>query len=822
MKYFLVYFDILGYGEKAKREAKQTGRPVEDIRHSYVASLECRLTELKREGIIAESKRSAYGDDWLVFTDSMWKALKTIGCLFTAKLQLAVAVGVEHYEDSNLLIRNDSTIGFLRTRIVPKYAAFHKKAHGHSSQRTFVLFTQEACKELGSTDIGVEPYRAAGFHCIDQAAFERKLQVFDFLNRIGSSRVDYRDIERLYVEPKNGSHIREILEKHNIVFIIGDAEMGKTYTAIRLLLDYFRKGYQPIYYPEEDRESQWRFIREGQEMTRKAIYLEDPWDKVEFKHTGGICRSIGDLIRRARRCDCKVIITSRERVFTEFIKRIETVEDVTACVHHISLPSAYAETERRRILDNYIQVFRPKWKNNRTLCLKAVQLVRDRLHTPMSIKQFVNNTLEAHRESELLVGVETAAAETKLCFTREIWEMFRKQSYDRLIFLSFPCFTSHAATLEMSRGCYRAVVKDLRDMGYSPLQAKEFNTLLSEFGKILEIDTRYNCLRYVHPLYREAYESTLLEQRKPSDLSKHIFSKVVVELSRIDQFGNRASMIVHNHFEQVPVEVREHLLNKIVKRDPSGAALTIAMRFTQVSAELQSLLPDLLSDNRGADSVAVAISYGFDGLPSHLRSRFLLDLVSRDQAAATIVRCMRWSFLGLSPTVRNKLLPKLAEKNGAVSSLAVVVLEYFEHIPVTLRGRLLLALSSKDQAAKNIARAVADYFPQIPGQLRNRLLRRLSKRKCAGYPVARAILDHISDVPEDIRTLLRDLWQETQAHILFLLRLAPLEAMKAISTVYSEIGADFALRILAELGDNQDPEIRDAARSLRESLESTQ
>ena len=61
MKYFL-YFDILGYEEKARGEAKQTGRPVEDIRHSYTGSLEWRLTELKKEGLIVDSKGDSFGD----------------------------------------------------------------------------------------------------------------------------------------------------------------------------------------------------------------------------------------------------------------------------------------------------------------------------------------------------------------------------------------------------------------------------------------------------------------------------------------------------------------------------------------------------------------------------------------------------------------------------------------------------------------------------------------------------------------------------------------------------------------------------------------
>jgi len=93
MKYFLVYLDILGYGEKAKREAERAGRPVEDIRDSYIASLESRLTELERGGVVATQKTTGYGDDWLVFTDTVWKALRIVSYMLEAKIPLAVAVG---------------------------------------------------------------------------------------------------------------------------------------------------------------------------------------------------------------------------------------------------------------------------------------------------------------------------------------------------------------------------------------------------------------------------------------------------------------------------------------------------------------------------------------------------------------------------------------------------------------------------------------------------------------------------------------------------------------------------------------------------------
>lgn len=165
------------------------------------------------------------------------------------------------------------------------YKKWYEEKYKKSVEQTFILLTPEAYKELESQKIKTiarEPYESADFYLLEQEEFNRKLEVLEFLEKIGSQRIEYREIEELYVKPENYEEIERILKDNNIVFIIGDAEIGKTYTAIKLLFEFFKEEYEPVYIPEERKNEQWMFVRHKTELEEKAVYLEDPWGKVEF------------------------------------------------------------------------------------------------------------------------------------------------------------------------------------------------------------------------------------------------------------------------------------------------------------------------------------------------------------------------------------------------------------------------------------------------------------------------------------------------------------------------------------------------------------
>ena len=531
----LVYLDILGFEKRAKKDAEKTSLKSNEVREAYRKRIESKLSKLKasktkqeypkKECSIVSFVQQVTLDSWLLFTDDAWNAFKSIGEVLKTGLPMEIVIGVKEFKESQsreeLVTLKDETIAYLKSDILTSYRKIRDKKIG----QTFVLLTKEVYDSIDSPNIShAKLYKSSKgeqFYLIEKDQLEKMLISLKFLEKLGSKRPEYREIDALYVEPKSYDQITNILKVHNAVFIVGDAGMGKTYTAIKLLFDYYREGYEPIYFREEERELQWKFIKEKQELEGKAIFLEDPWDKVEFKSTGSLFKDVGSLVREVKRCNCKVILSSREKVFREFVKRKETVEDLWSYTCVLALGSAYTRKELTRILRNYIDVFKPPWSKNKSLRKIAFEFAEQNLNTPISIKEFVDNTIDTKNEKSLLVGGKKAAEETRISFAREIEEMFRRGLYDHLVFLSFPFVT--AVDVEIARSSYWEVLKGMKKLGYDLIRAKDFDTLIEEFIRIVEIDTKSNWTRYIHPLYQQAFGSTLTCDGKPSDISKKIF-----------------------------------------------------------------------------------------------------------------------------------------------------------------------------------------------------------------------------------------------------------------------------------------------------------
>jgi hypothetical protein len=59
------------------------------------------------------------------------------------------------------------------------------------------------------------------------------LKISDFLYKVGLESELYKWINELYIPPLEYEEIKDVLKEKRIVFITGEREYGKTYTALR-------------------------------------------------------------------------------------------------------------------------------------------------------------------------------------------------------------------------------------------------------------------------------------------------------------------------------------------------------------------------------------------------------------------------------------------------------------------------------------------------------------------------------------------------------------------------------------------------------------
>ncbi len=184
MEYIIIYVDLMGFEDGAQKEAEKTGRPVEDIRNSWRSSIEIRLKN-------TIEYRSASLDSWLLYSVDFENVLKSIEEILKANLPLEIAVDItesNHTKEStilDLIVLNDKTIKFLKSKIIRKYSDWYKSQHhGESPTDTFILFAEN--KEFDPKPIGSKPDPSAEYYLLKREELKRLVAKFD-LDKIFNS-----------------------------------------------------------------------------------------------------------------------------------------------------------------------------------------------------------------------------------------------------------------------------------------------------------------------------------------------------------------------------------------------------------------------------------------------------------------------------------------------------------------------------------------------------------------------------------------------------------------------------------------------------------
>lgn len=151
------------------------------------------------------------------------------------------------------------------------------------------------------------------------------LRIKQFLQKIHAEESEiYNKISDIFVAPTEYDRISTILKKKRIVFLTGTRENGKTYTAVRLLWEYFNNGYDPKWFSREqvldqtfdERTSRFRKILQS----RSIVLIDDLFGKTEYERNEGFERNFKTLIDTVTNSeDAYLIVTSREEIFKEFL-----------------------------------------------------------------------------------------------------------------------------------------------------------------------------------------------------------------------------------------------------------------------------------------------------------------------------------------------------------------------------------------------------------------------------------------------------------------------------------------------------------------------
>jgi len=695
-KKYLIYLDILGFEGLAKEMAEGTPFEEDKIRQDYLSDpLKEKIEGIEREGIqtpkgISEIEGS---DNYVLIVDNIQTAFELVGKLTTIKIPhedyefipLEVALGTKKIDEDIEVrpINRKEIIKFLKEDVIKSYRSYYENKNDKKIKETFVLFTQEFFDDLEPLDKKYcerISHRNETFFVADLEKIQQRARVFEFLEKIGRpDNTWYGRIDEVYIPPSEYKNIVEMLKENRILFITGTLESGKTYTAVRLMWEFYNRGYEP------------RWMNGGSQTKREAVgekledirselkpmhivYFEDPFGENEYKPRKWLEREIGTIIDSVRQVeDGYVIITSREEVFKEFKTKKLSAMDIKEFVVKLDIKKpSYDYEKRKEILIGWAEKEDCKWLRNEELKRLILESIKNEtvLPTPLNMKDFVIATFDIEDEDALKEKLKEKSKETAKAFAKEIKNM----DDDKILFLSFP-FISGYFEIPFVRATYQELVDELhlKDVW-------GFDRVLDWFkdDKIEIVDEH---IRFSHPSYSEALEHLLVETGYPTRINREIFSRL---LSCLSEKGNLSTLnvigvawTVANHFDKLPNDVRNKLLFKLYEKKDMASGY-----------------------------VAWAVANHLDKLPEDVRNKFLLKLHEKNDAVTGYVASAIGVCVAQLPDdVGRKLLIELSEKDKAAQCVAhaIAIAYNFDKVTITVKNLLDKLQKPLQQVIENLS-----------------------------------------------------------------------------------------------------------------------
>ncbi|BDZ67953.1 hypothetical protein [Methanobacterium ferruginis] len=457
-KFYLIFIDIIGFELLPKEIEKEKGIEARKVRKDFISVINDKIDDLKGKKLIVGEKSD--NDDWIIVIDDKNNVLELMSRVLDhntsytdyERVPLEIAIGTAEYDkwaklDGKNVIYEDETIEYLKSNIIGEYRNQYKNKTSESIKETFILITDSFFKELPVYyQTLCEPYVTSRFFSLPYHIIERERKITDFLTRLGQRRSDFSGyvIDRVFVPPDEYNDIKQTLMNKKIVFITGIPGYGKTYTAIRLLWEYFENGYIPYWIsgkdPKEREEVRDLLANIETILEEKTIfYFEDPFGKTRYERRDDFRERINHIIQSIDNIeDSYVVITSRKDIFENFMKESYSKKDMEDFEHELNLiQPSYGIEKREEILEKWATEKGCLWLEIKEIKDFIIQSLNKKLPTPLSIYDFVHATIKKINideiKTELILNSETP---TK-AFADDIIGLCDAGYEDRILFLSF-------------------------------------------------------------------------------------------------------------------------------------------------------------------------------------------------------------------------------------------------------------------------------------------------------------------------------------------------------------------------------------------------
>lgn len=584
-KKILLYFDILGFDDLAKEIAKIKKIDVRDVREKFLNIFDSKLREPE---IISNILGVSPGRDDKVIVleeNSMITPLNScihlIGHILNHdtgygspydQIPLEIGIGYGSFDKNSKfngkgLIKEQSTIDFLKSKLIVYYHKKYQEQYGMKIKESFVILTEEAFLSLNPIDrlncseiVQFVNYTEIKYYLLDLDYLQSIYTLSEFLRKLGIyDDFIFNRMNQLYVPPLEYEEIEKTLNDKRIIFLTGTPEFGKTYTAIYLMFQYFKKGYITKWIHGEENLKRL-VVRDALENISRVlrphhiIYFEDPFGKIEYEKRESLEREINTIIDSVETSqDVYVIITSREEIFKKFKREAISIIYLENYEKRINiLKPSYEFYQRKNMLLAWAKYNSCLWFDDGYLknsILNQLEIDDKLLPTPLSIKDFSISSKKSINLSDLKDVMEKKSQETSKAFAKEIIVM----SESKKLFLSILMITEPILITDIN-SYYNSLYKEIEIT-----KNESFNDIFNWFNgdKItLKEEEEYPQIAFSHPSYLEALNHLINDD----ELFRNIFFKCLEFLTDNEESLDKISHSFNLNYIHFPDNLQQKLL----------------------------------------------------------------------------------------------------------------------------------------------------------------------------------------------------------------------------------------------------------------------
>ena len=378
----------------------------------------------------------------------------------------------------------------------------------------------------------------------------------------------FRNLPDLYVKPTEYDDICSKLEEQHVVFIIGEPHLGKTYTALYLLWDYYQKDYETLHI-RHDRLVSLLHQHDG-EMKKllqdlfasenglpRVIHFDDPFGETMERRTDAFAKELDNFLDLARGYEhLRVIVTTRLNIFRESMAEVNDRIKIEELEKDLRVHTSYRRDILLDILHRYTHFYNPLWASDEKIIAALDEQLPDLLPAPHNVEFFVRTSEKLTSLEDVLNHVEKSKEMIKalgdwmasLPDHQQLFLMWLEVcSTASILFPDTPASKMDFESAYMETLAYMFKNKHIAGIPINPFsRAKDkFNMILLE-----RQDKESGLVRsdFVHPSYHEAFWYTIhkptmhrwweLLNGKVGEILKDLENKVdLVQLRMIERYG---------------------------------------------------------------------------------------------------------------------------------------------------------------------------------------------------------------------------------------------------------------------------------------------